>query len=72
VESGLRPQAGRLIGPLPIQTDDAELHTVAYAEHPAVRGDRIILGAPQAVGDENRRAAESARNGAGRPRLLVL
>jgi hypothetical protein len=69
VESGLRPQAGRLIGPLPIQSDDAELDVIAHADDPGVLGDRVIHRAPQAVGDKNRRAAEPPRNGAGRPRL---
>src|SRR5262245_7898336 len=69
VGSGLRPPAIGLIGPFPIQPDDAELDTVAQAEHATVLGDRVIHRAPQAVGDEHGRTAEPARYGAGRPRL---
>src|ERR1700681_3853880 len=69
VESGLCPQAGRLIGPFPVQSDDAELDPVAHADHPGVLGDRVIQRTQQAVGDENRRAAEPTRNGAGSPGL---
>jgi hypothetical protein len=35
VGSGLRPPAIGLIGPFPIQSDDAELHAVAHAGMPA-------------------------------------
>src|SRR5271155_4696749 len=69
LESGPRHLASRLIRPFPVQSDDAELDAVAHPDHPAVLGNRIIHRAPPAVGDENRRAAEPPRDGAGPPGL---
>src|SRR5262245_13752875 len=65
----LRPGhlAGRIIGPVAIEPDDAPLDAPARADHAGVLGDRIVDSVLAAVGDLDDPAAEAAWNGVGGP-----
>src|SRR5262245_52265743 len=66
----LRPRhlAGRVVGPVAVEPDDAPLDAPAGTDHAAILGDGIMDDVPAAVRDLDDAAAETAWNGLCGPR----
>src|SRR5262249_53772915 len=66
----LRPRhfAGRVVGPVAVEPDDAPLDAPAGADHAAILGDGIVDDVSAAVRDFDDAAAEAAWNGLRGPR----
>src|SRR6202007_1566745 len=59
---GPRGAAGRVVGPIAIEPDDAEIDAPIHADHAGVLGDRIIDRVATPVVDEGGAAAEAPRD----------
>src|SRR5262249_43219132 len=61
----LRPRhlAGRVVGPVAVEPDDAPLDAPGGADHAAILGDGVMNDVPAAVRDFDDAAAEPAWNG---------
>ena len=60
--SGTGGLAGRVVGPVAVDADDAPVHAPVRADHAAVLDDRVADRAPLAVGNQRAAGAEAARD----------